>query len=451
MDIKMIAEKINEYGGKLYLVGGAVRDKILNRQNNDEDYCITGISSQDFLKMFPSAITKGKFFEVYELDGKEFAIARTEKKHDKNSKNEHTNFIISTHKSITIEEDLERRDITINAIAQDVLTGKIIDPFNGIKDIENRIIRATSLAFNEDPLRVYRVARIATELEFNVDENTIKLMQKSKKQLATVSGERVIAEFKKSLNANYPSIFFQILKQADLLNVHFEEIQNLIGALQPEDKHPEGDAFNHTMQVLDFTANEIRKLKIEENKYEILFGALVHDLGKGATPKEEYPHHYNHDVNGVKLVWKLGERIKAPIRWIKAGETVCREHMKGGIFNNMTPQKQVGFLERVSKTVIGLQGLQIIVNADKISRIKMTNENDIVENSKKYIQEINDQQEQINIRKRNMDFEQIGKKCLQEINGKIIAEKYKINPGIKLAERLHQDRIQWIENLQKEK
>lgn len=449
MDIKQIAKIINEKGGNLYLVGGAVRDQILNRKNNDEDYCVTGISSEQFLQLFPNVITKGKFFEVFELEGKEFAMARTEQK-NKSSENEHTNFTILTHKCITIEEDLARRDITINAIAQNVLTNEIIDPFNGINDIKNKIIKATTTAFSEDPLRVYRVARIAAELEFNVEDNTIKLMSKLKQQLATLSGERVVNELRKALNTNCPSIFFQVLKKADLLNVHFKEIQNLIGALQPIDKHPEGDAFNHTMQVLDFTANEIKLLNIKENKYEILFGVLVHDLGKGITPKEEYPHHYNHDINGVKLVWKLGERIKAPIKWIKAGETVCREHMKGGIFYKMTPQKQVKFIEQVSKTVIGLEGLQIIVNADKISRRKIILEEDnIINNTKLYMNIINKDQNEIAIKKQKMDFQEIGKKCIQEINGKYILEKYKISQGIKLAQRLYEERVEWMKNLQK--
>lgn len=448
MDIKQIAKKISECGGNLYLVGGAVRDQILNRKNNDEDYCVTGISSQEFLQLFPEAIVKGKFFEVFELEGKEFAMARTEKK-NKSSENEHTNFTISTHKSITIEEDLARRDITINSIAKNVLTDEIIDPFNGIQDIKNKVIRATTKAFSEDPLRVYRAARIAAELEFSVEEDTIKLMKKLEQKLYTLSGERVINELRKALNAECPSIFFEILKQANVLNVHFYELQNLIGSLQPTDKHPEGDAFNHTMQVLDFTANEIRILNIQQNKYEILFGALVHDLGKGITPKEEYPHHYNHDVKGVKLVCNLGKRIKVPIKWIKAGETVCKEHMKGGIFHQMTPEKQVKFIERVSKTTIGLEGLQIIVNADKISRKKIVLEkNNIVNNAKQYINIINKEQNEIAIKKQKMDFYQIGKKCLQEINGKNILKKYKINPGIEFAERLYEERVKWMKNLQ---
>ena len=418
MEIEEIAKKINKKGGTLYLVGGAVRDQILNRKNSDEDYCVTGISPDEFLELFPNAIKKGKFFQVYEIAGKEFAMARKEQKIP-NLENGHNNFLITTDKTITIEEDLARRDITINSIAKNVLTNEIIDPFDGCKDIKNKIIRATTQAFKEDPLGVYRVARIAAQLKFNVDTNTIKMMCMIKPELYTLSPERVFQELKKALNTEEPSIFFEILKQADVLEVHFKEINNLIGAEQPIKYHPEGDAYNHTMQVLDYTANK-------NKQYEVLFAALAHDFGKGVTPKEEYPHHHNHEISGVKLVWELGNRIKIPISWRKAGETACREHMRGGIFYDMTPGKQVSFIERVSKTVLGLDGLQVIVDADRLSR--------------------KDKKEITNTEKEKIQFASIGKKCIQEINGKYIIEKYGLQQGIELGEKLHQERIEWIKN-----
>ena len=140
----------------------------------------------------------------------------------------HKGFETITGENVKLEEDLARRDITINAIAKDVLTGKIVDPFNGIKDIEKRIIRATTNAFVEDPLRVYRVARFSSKLEFNVEENTLNLMKELKKELYTLSKERVFDEFKKALMSNKPSIFFRVLKKAQVLDVHFKEIYNLI-------------------------------------------------------------------------------------------------------------------------------------------------------------------------------------------------------------------------------
>ena len=147
----------------------------------------------------------------------------------------HKEFEIETGKEITIEEDLARRDITINAIAKDVLTGEVIDPFGGRNDIENKIIRKTTSHFKEDPLRVYRVARIAAQLEFMVDEETIKEMETLKPELLSLSKERVFVEFRKALESNKPSIFFEVLRKANVLEVHFKEIQDLIGALQPKE------------------------------------------------------------------------------------------------------------------------------------------------------------------------------------------------------------------------
>ena len=158
MEIKSIAKLIEQNGGRLYLVGGAVRDELLNRPIYDKDYCITGMDKDKFVELFPEAISRGKSFEVFDLEGCEFALARTEKKIGKG----HKNFEITTNKNITIEEDLKRRDLCINSIAKDVLTNEIIDPFNGIDDIKNKTIRAVGESSLEDPLRVYRVARFAS-------------------------------------------------------------------------------------------------------------------------------------------------------------------------------------------------------------------------------------------------------------------------------------------------
>lgn len=403
MDILEIANRINDAGGRLYLVGGAVRDELLNRKSYDEDYCITGLTETQFEELFPEAFLRGKSFKVYDMENREFALARIERK----SGLGHKEFEITTDKSITIEQDLERRDITVNSIAKDVLTGKIIDPFNGIEDIRNKIIRATSKAFSEDPLRVYRVARFATQLDFKVDNETLKLMNSLKAELNTLSKERVFEEFKKALSQNRPSIFFEVLRKANVLDVHFIEIYNLIGALQPIEYHPEGDAYNHTMIVLDEISKNTKDLKVR-------FAGLVHDLGKGLTPKEKYPHHYGHDKNGVKLVGELGNRICTPNSWIKCGKISADEHMRGGIFYKMKPSKQVQFLEKVSKSYLGLDGLQLVVNADKGTRGEAN------------------------------DFATIGKKLLEEIDGEYILNKYGKLDGLQVKQKLYEERIRWM-------
>ena len=408
-EIVKIANKIEQVGGRLYLVGGAVRDQLLDRDNKDEDYCVIGIKSEEFQRLFPEAKWKGKSFEVFEMLGKEFAFGRREKKMGMG----HKNFSIETGKNITIEEDLARRDITINAMAQDILSSEIIDPFHGKQDIEKRIIRATTKAFLEDPLRVYRVARFAAELQFEVEEETIEMMQSLKGELHSLPEERVFMEFRKALETNKPSIFFEVLRKVQVLEIHFKEIYDLINVIQPEQFHPEGDAYCHTMMALDKSAELT-------NRVEVRFSTLVHDLGKGITPKEEYPHHYQHEIKGVSLVEKFGNRIKVPSHWIKCGKVACREHMRGGVFDKMKPSKQVDFIERVSKSVLGLSGLQVVVNSDQFSSR--------------------------NIEQGRIDFETIGKECLTQITGKQIKEKYHLKEGMELGNKIHEERIEWMKH-----
>ena len=344
MKIIEIAKKIEKNGGRLYLVGGAVRDYLLGRENYDEDYCVVGIEEKEFQELFPQAIKRGKSFGVYDLEEKEFALARKETKTGEG----HQAFKIETASDITIEEDLKRRDITINAIARDVLTGEYKDPFGGREDIKKRTIKATSKAFQEDPLRVYRVARFAATLQFEVEAQTLKMMKQIEPELKTISKERIYEELKKALKGIKPSLFFETLKQAGVLHTHFLEIEKLIGAEQSKQYHPEGDAFIHSMEVLERVANLTEK-------EEIRFAALVHDLGKGETPKDEYPHHYGHDKKGIIPIKNMCKRLGLPNKWEKCGITAAKEHMIGGIFHQMRASKQVDFIERVAKSPLGLE------------------------------------------------------------------------------------------------
>ena len=416
MDITLMANKIKDAGGRLYLVGGAVRDELLGRITHDEDYCVTGLSHEEFQKLFPEAHVRGKAFSVFDINGKEFALARTEAKTGKG----HKEFEINANSKISIQEDLARRDITINAIAKDILTGEIIDLFNGQDDLKNKIIRATTNHFKEDPLRVYRVARFASQLGFSVGNETIKQMEELKHELDTLSKERIFSELSKALDTTKPSSFFEVLKKANLLDVHFKEIKDLIGAEQPIKYHPEGDAYNHTMLVLDMAADMTKNFETNR-RLEIRFAALVHDFGKGTTPKELYPHHYGHEDRGGELVQTLGKRISAPNNWIKCGKTSCKEHMRGGIFYKLKASKKVDFIERVDKTLLGLDGLQIVVISDKTSGGRENKEEDI-------------------------SFETIGKQCLSEINGKYIKDKYGIESGIEFGYKLHEERVKWMQS-----
>lgn len=407
-NILEIANKIKENGGNLYIVGGAVRDEILGIKNNDEDYCVTGIESEIFEKLFPVTFSRGKSFKVYDLCGKEFAMARLENKVGKG----HKEFEVTVNKNITIYEDLKRRDITINSIAKDVLTNEIIDPFGGVQDIKNKIIRATSECFKEDPLRVYRAARFASQLDFEIDDITLELMFQLKNELNELSKERVFNELRKALKTKRPSVFFEMLKKAKVLDIHFKPIYNLIGVEQPEKFHPEGDAYNHTMLAID-------KCATLTSKEEIIFATLVHDLGKALTPKKEYPHHYGHDSKGVDEVIKFSNFLKVPNLWKECGKIACKEHMRGGLFDKMKIPKKVSFIENVYNTKLGLEGLEKVVESDRNCR---------------------------GTKEDKIEFAKIGNLMIKEVNGVFLKQKFKIEEGKLFKEKLHEERVKWLKN-----
>ena len=370
MDEMRIANKIKSIGGKLYLVGGAVRDELMGIYPQDKDYCVTGISKEDIIKSFPEAKIVGKDFPVYIIDGCEVALARKEHK----IANGYKGFEVETSKEINIVEDLKRRDITINAIAKDILTEEIIDPFGGIQDIKNKIIISVSSAFKEDPLRVYRVARFAAKLDFTVEKDTIYMMKSLKNEMKYITSERVYEELKKALQTDKPSIFFNILKQADVLDVHFKEVYDLIGVVQPQKYHPEGDVYAHTMIVLDSVSKNTPDVSVR-------FAALVHDLGKAKTPKEILPQHIGHDEAGVELVVNMCNRLKLPTLWKKRGVEVSKYHMKAGIYTGMRPYKKAKFLNMLNRTSIGIKNMEYIVDADdmlKRPKISMSNTASII-------------------------------------------------------------------------
>ena len=399
MELVDIANKINLMGGKLYLVGGAVRDKLLGIPAKDLDFCVTGINFESFVQNFPDAIIRGKAFPVFDMNGAEFALARVERKVGKGYKG----FSIETNEKITIEEDLMRRDVTINSIAIDVLSGEIVDPYNGVKDIQNKILRATSNAFSEDPLRVYRVAKLAARLDFDVENETLSMMRILKYEIDTISKSRVYAELYDALATNKPSIFFNILRKAECLDVHFKEIYDLIGVEQPIEHHPEGDVYNHAMEVLDRASQK-------SNRIEVRFAALVHDLGKAKTPKEEWPHHYLHDKVGDEVVRNMCNRLELPNIFKECGMVAAREHMRASRFYEMRIGKKVDFLVSNYKTKLGLDGLEIIVNSDKV-------------------------------REKEIKFAELGKQMINNVNGKEIINKENF---LKVKEEIRNNRINWL-------
>lgn len=313
--------KIKAIGGRVFIVGGWVRDYLRGERPNDKDYVVSGLCTEEFEKMFPFAVKVGKSFPVYLLkidDVKsEVALARMERKIGSG----YTGFAVQSDKYVTIEDDLYRRDTTINAIAMELPEGIVIDPYGGCDDIRKKIIRAVSEHFLEDPVRALRAARQASMFGFDVTDDTIALMKQTEAELLREPAERIVNELGKALTAATPSLFFRVLERAKLLQGLFPEIAALIGKSQPVEFHPEGDAYEHSMDILDKVARSNKAVNIR-------FAALVHDLGKGTTPKSMEPHHYGHEQRGIIELDKWNRRTNLPKEWRKTAEFVIREHMR---------------------------------------------------------------------------------------------------------------------------
>ncbi len=310
---------INKNLVKTYLVGGAVRDGLLELPVVDRDWVVVGSSPA---KMLANGFQQvGKDFPVF-LNPKtkeEYALARMERK----SGQGYHGFEMSYDSSITLEEDLIRRDLTINAMAQDE-KGLIIDPYGGLADLKNRQLRHVSASFAEDPLRVLRAARLAAKLEpfgFKVAEETKRLMQNmsASGELQLLTPERVWQELVKALSTTKPSIFFEVLREVRALKILFPELDCLYEVTQPVEHHPEGSVGIHTMMVLDAAA----KLTTD---IDVRFATLMHDLGKGVTPKNLWPKHHGHEQAGVPLVDKLSKRYRIPKKTSLLAEKVTQWH-----------------------------------------------------------------------------------------------------------------------------
>ena len=373
MKLKEITEKINSENGNVYLVGGAVRDSLLNLPIKDNDFCVTGLTANKFKEIFPEAEQVGKNFPVFLLKvgnkKEEFALARTEKKNGVG----YTSFDIFSSPELNIEDDLLRRDLTINSMAINLKNDELVDPFNGKKDLENGILKHVSNAFSEDPLRVLRVARFAARYNFKVNSETLKLMNDIKSELSLLTTERVFEEFKKALSENTPSKFFEVLNKANVLDIHFPEIKALIGQIHEFKHHPEGDAFQHTMKALDAVS------KIT-NDLETRFAVLVHDLGKGLTPKEELPKHHGHEKRGLKPTKQLCDRFNIS-KWKKSALCIVEHHMKMHKLQEMRSVKIVDLVNQVNRFANSNMMLHMAM-ADELARGKNFNDvdfwNDVV-------------------------------------------------------------------------
>ncbi|MBN3142656.1 multifunctional CCA addition/repair protein [Pectobacterium brasiliense] len=290
---------------KIYLVGGAVRDSLLGLPVTEKDWVVVGATPENLLAQGYQQV--GKDFPVFlhPVSRDEYALARTERKSGKG----YTGFVCHAAPDVTLEQDLLRRDLTINAIAR-TERGDLIDPYHGRRDLENRVLRHVSDAFSEDPLRVLRVARFAARfahLGFQIAEETMALMQKMahEGELAYLTPERVWKETEKALGTSSPDVYFQVLRDCGALTVLFPEIDNLYGVPAPAKWHPEIDTGIHTMMTVAMAARLSPEI-------DVRFATLCHDLGKGLTPPELWPRHHGHGPAGVKLVEALCQRLRVP-------------------------------------------------------------------------------------------------------------------------------------------
>lgn len=327
--------------GKTFLVGGAVRDALLGVQVKEHDWVVVGSTPEEMLEEGFKQV--GASFPVFlhPTSGDEYALARTEKKQGHG----YHGFSVDFHPGVTLEEDLQRRDLTINAIARDE-DGKLIDPYGGQRDLQNKVLRHVSDAFVEDPLRVLRVARFAARfsgLGFRVHQSTLALMQEITRQgeLQHLAAERVWREIEAAMRTEKPSVFVNVLRDCGALEVLLPEVDCLFGVPQPEKYHPEIDTGVHLLMALDLAAD------VGKRAANVVFAVLLHDLGKGITPRQQWPSHKGHESGGLPLVDEVCSRLKVPNAMHDLSRKVCLLHLRCHRMLEARPNTALRLLERL--------------------------------------------------------------------------------------------------------
>ncbi len=325
---------------KTYLVGGAVRDRLLGLEPGDRDWVVVGETQASMEAAGFKPV--GRDFPVFlhPDSGEEYALARTERKSGRG----YRGFVVDADPSVTLEEDLGRRDFTINAIAQDA-DGALVDPFGGARDIEARVLRHVGDAFVEDPLRVLRAARFMARfatLGFGVADETMALMRTmvASGELAELVPERVWQELRRAIASERPSAFLRTLHDCGALAVVLPEVDALYGVPQRAEYHPEVDTGVHVELVCDMAA------KLAPGDDLIGFAALTHDLGKALTPDDVLPKHIGHEQAGVAPLRKLCGRLKIPTGHRQLAEIACREHLNVHRFDELRASTAVKLIER---------------------------------------------------------------------------------------------------------
>ncbi|MCH9694994.1 MAG: multifunctional CCA addition/repair protein [Gammaproteobacteria bacterium] len=304
---------------QIYLVGGAVRDEQLGIPHRERDWCVVGATPQQLTGLGYNQV--GKDFPVFlhPETREEYALARTERK----TAPGYHGFSFDFSPDVSIEEDLQRRDLTINAIAKDA-AGRLVDPCGGIEDVRNKVLRHVSDAFGEDPVRILRVAKFAARfaaLGFTIADDTMQLMRGmvDAGEVDALVADRVWKETEQALSGNNSRVYFEALRDCGALAVIFPEVNDLFGVPQPEKWHPEIDTGLHTMMVLE-------QAEAISQDLEVRFAALTHDLGKATTPKDKLPSHPGHEIRGSKLIRQLCTRLPVPRACRDLGMIVAEYH-----------------------------------------------------------------------------------------------------------------------------
>ena len=323
---------------RVFLVGGAVRDRLLGRPVRERDFVVVGATAAELLTKGYTQV--GRDFPVFlhPQTKEEHALARTERK----TAPGYHGFAVHADPGVTLEEDLQRRDLTINALAEDA-DGTLIDPYGGLADIEARVLRHVSPAFAEDPVRILRLARFAArfaDLGFTVAPETLDLMRAMVMagEVDALVPERVWVELAKALGEAIPSRFFETLRACGALGQLFPEVDRLWGVPQPAKWHPEIDTGVHTMMVVDMAA----RLSPDP---EVRFAALTHDLGKATTPGDILPSHHGHEGRSVALLDALGERLRIPRRFLDLARITARYHGQVHKITELRPGTVLDLLE----------------------------------------------------------------------------------------------------------
>ena len=328
----------NQVSGKIYTVGGAVRDELLGLPVQDRDFVVVGATPEEMVRLGYQPVGKDFSVFLHPKTHEEYALARTERKTARGYKG----FQVYAAPEVTLEQDLARRDLTINAIAKDE-AGALIDPYGGQADLAAKVLRHVSPAFSEDPVRILRVARFAARFaDFTVAEETLVLMREMVQsgEVDALVPERVWQEISRGLMEAKPSRLFDVLRACGALARIMPEVDCLFGVPQNPKSHPEIDTGVHVMLVLDMAATKKFPLPVR-------FAALCHDLGKGATPKEAWPNHNGHEAHGVALAQALSRRIKAPSDCAELAVLVARWHGEVHNADQLPAEALVKLLQQV--------------------------------------------------------------------------------------------------------